>query len=307
MGLSLALILQSKPPYILLIAGPVAVVLFVSLRKLGVRPTVQFVIGALPLTLFAASWFVIKGPTYIEAALANQIESPLQSRDVGIFSWILSFFRNYVAVALFGALAIVRLFWKRFAGLSELELVSLIFSATAPLVMLTVDLRPRYIIIPMLGMTTLAAIYANDLLNNLKVSSKILVYGTGLAGLVQILLFTLFSVSVHRNEKLVAGLRAAGEPAPTDVVLCLEDNNEEKTAPKARMASLLFDLEFNKEYSVQECGKVAELALQGALAGKSVIVSSKGFTRDKIAGALQASHNQLNQANKAQALILIPR
>jgi hypothetical protein len=209
-----------------------------------------FIAGAILPVALGLAWFVLMREQYIAGALHNQVLTPLEREDgfvKRLIFWGISYFRNFLVAAVFGLVAL----WKDIRRIKTVEPERLLlwtFVLPLPLIMSLVQLRPRYIIIPMLAVTLLAAAEIARALPKISAVAMqaLLLIATALCAV----LFLGFKLEIHRTDGLVAFARSYPDILARPILYCIYTGEEKKSQAKTKMAVLLFNLEYGQKPKV---------------------------------------------------------
>ncbi|MCB0324168.1 MAG: glycosyltransferase family 39 protein [Bdellovibrionales bacterium] len=256
-GLGLLLLFQSKTPFILLSAFPIAVLgmLQPKVRRLALRRDLW--LGLLPPLLVIVVWLLILDQSYVAGAIDNQWVNPIRENSDffgNLQTWMKAIFVSWAPLVYFGMFGLYkRVRQLRTSGWKSIRLEELLLGIwTLPIVpiVFAVECRPRYILVPMLAVTLFAGEAAAGALRRIPLRQ---LQGAALtAGALCIILFSALDIPIHRTNRLVAAasehLRSANATAP--FFLCVDGDRPHRSPREARFTELLLDLEVGTRHPV---------------------------------------------------------
>jgi len=253
-GLGLLLLLQSKPPYILLVLLPVGVWFIFVVKEVPWK----FFLNALPLTFLGALWFIVAGDSYVDAAIANQIEDPL-TISKGYFRnsylWLKGILNTFPLISILGIYGIYKLI-RSWSSITSFERLLVLWFIPALLILLLVDSRPRYLMVPFTPLFLIGGVVVDRSFNWL--SFRYLKFFMLSASLVCILLFSVLGLKIHRANDFVSAMRSDPLLLDSTVPLCMDDKKEHRNWAQAKSTRLLLNLEFGKSFEVLHSQEIIE-------------------------------------------------
>jgi len=257
-----AIILLSKPPYIVLTTAPLLVSLFTRPSPGGRRQALCVASFAAAAVLLFFSLAVLSfGPGYVTTALRNQLERPF-SLDKG-FALNLGLWLKAVLVA-FAPLSWLACwaFWRKLlrlrrAGSSLGAADVLLFAWAAPIIpiVLLVDYRTQYLLVPFLSLALIAAKELETALprfNPLRAAQGLCAASVFCAILCQ------FGLKVHRTEPLVPFLKERFADINPGTLICQDSKHGFSNKPTRRRLELLLELETGRRFSVVSSAMVLD-------------------------------------------------
>jgi 4-amino-4-deoxy-L-arabinose transferase-like glycosyltransferase len=253
-GVGLFFLLQSKPPYVLLVLLPTVVWLLFVVREIPVK---CFLL-AIPFSFLGVSWFFLAGDEYASAAVQNQVEGPLtltRGFFYNIYLWILGFFEEFPFAATGGVWGIFTLVfsWKRISAFQKLLIIWVSFMIP---VILLVDGRPRYLLIPVLPLLLISGEVFSRMIpfSDIAVLKKALFF----VSLLLVLLFAVGGVLIHRSDTLVILAKKHSILIDAGLGICSDHKKDYRNWSAAKNTQLLMRLETGKEISVKHSGELLE-------------------------------------------------
>jgi hypothetical protein len=196
-------------------------------------------------------WLILGGPDFFMNSVQNQIAKPLGDSKgflVEFFDWLKILIFQVSPLAL---LSIYLCFKSRDKLLKDENLVCLFLIAMMGLfIMLFIDSRPRYLLVPLLS----GAYLCSFLLPKISVSSLLFRRATGwvlATCIVLILLFSFPPFPLHRSNAFVKALSYRADLQDSVSSICLgKDLSDSRKEKYIRRSQLLLWLEFDKDFSV---------------------------------------------------------
>lgn len=253
-GLGLLLLLQSKPPYVLLVLLPVGLWFLFIVKELPWK----FFLNALPLALLGASWFIFAGDSYVNAAIANQIEDPLTISKGYIrnsYLWLKGILDTFLLVSIFGVFGLFKLI-RSWSSITSFEKLLVLWFIPAVFILLMVDSRPRYLIVPFAPLFLVAGVVVDRSFEWLSIRDLKLFMLS--ASVVCVLLFSVLGLRIHRANDFVSAMRSDPLLLDSTVPLCIDDKKEHRNWAQAKSTRLLLNLEFEKSYEVLHSQEIIE-------------------------------------------------
>ena len=260
LGLGLALLVQSKPPYMLLVLGPIAAACIFRLTPFRPRVTLAVFLGvAVPFGI-AVLWFLFQNAPYVQQAADNQLLEPFRqhhSRPENVRRWVSSFVLGFLPLSLiipFALTAELRRYREKMMQAGQ-ELFLLVWSASILPIIVVVDSRPRYILIPMLALALLAARYLDQLLPPFSISRL-----RGLAVALALCLFPLFALlpkNLHRKDPILEMIEQYPDILRSPIQVCVSDPKT-LTTPHARQFAIAAKLYLTEVPSIRSVESLAE-------------------------------------------------
>lgn len=247
---SIVLIAQSKPPYFGLLGLAAAPFIWQGFRR-SWTPVVWVFFGV----ALGGGWYLLQGTEYLSGFADNQMGVTLTHRYPyfeNLSRWIGSILQNFGLILVPGGYYL----WRHRRNWGGLDLQARVLGMHAltiiPIVLFTA-IRPRYAIVPMVALAPLAGV---QLLEWCRwITERRLEIGLWVVSGV-VLVAVWIGVQLHRAHEFVEYLRA-NPAAPDEIVFCQGGPDAEKAAGRARMVSLLLELEFGRRYRVESAYTIA--------------------------------------------------
>lgn len=251
-GLGLLFLLQSKPPYIILVLIPTAFWMFFIIKNVPWA----FAFFAIPFSGLGASWFILAGSSYTQAALQNQVEGPLtisKSMIENSFLWLKGLVENFPFAAIAGIPGLYLVFRSR-KTLTLFHKLLLLWPTLAIPIILLVDNRARYLFIPVIPLLIFGGLQISKLPllpkteNILKALLAISVLST--------VIFVFTNIEIHRSDSLIRFVENNPTILGEDIKFCSDHKKDYRNWSAAKDTLLLFRLELGKSPVIVHSGEI---------------------------------------------------
>lgn len=260
-GLGLLLLLQSKPPYILLILFPTFMWLLFYEKRIPWR----FLFASVPFVAIGFSWFLFAGSNYTESAVSNQIDTPFtltRSYLLNLWEWIIGLLGTFPIPAIFGLYGLCMLNRNKKTNESDIkkrscEKLLILFALLIIPIIALVDNRPRYLLIPILPLLLLSGSVLSSLFSN--ISFQNIQKALMISSLVCLILFTFLGIKIHRENALVSFLKSQPEFIESEIPFCINHKKKHRHWSAVRDTELLIHLEFGKDLHIVDSTTISNL------------------------------------------------
>lgn len=258
------LLLMSKPPYLVFVLLPTALFLALEKKLFRVLLSPAFLQKAVPFALIVAALGIAAGPEYIRQAMDNQVGEPLRlnyTYGENAWRWIVAYGVSFFPLSLIVPIAVFqhRSYFRRLHRREQRDrrilFLLLWLSSLLPVFLLSTS-RGRYLFVPliagaMLGGVTLDKLFPKVQLRHLQ--SALL----GIA-VTLLLIVVVFRVPLHRNNPLVAFVKANPEALSSDTIFCIDGTKDYRSVRETRHAELLMHLEFDVQPHIYQAANLSE-------------------------------------------------
>ncbi len=246
-----ALLLQSKTPFLLLFLFPLTV--FGLIRNFDVTTTwlkQRFALVIFALLALGICGMMVLSKEYLSTAIDNQWINPIRANDefgLNLLDWLFAIAVSWAPlswVGLFelGRAAVRSLKIRSIKHIDDVQLFLILWSLPLIPIMLLVDCRSRYALFPMLGVGLLAGYPLTPLISRLQTAW--LQRGIVAISVLCVFAFTLFNIPIHRSDKtMLAMAQLPDSLRPQEYVVCIEREFADRSERFVRFTELLLDLE----------------------------------------------------------------
>jgi len=256
------LILLSKPPYIVLTTVPLFLSLFTRPSPGGRRHAlcVAGFAAAAVLGFFSLAALSF-GPGYVATALRNQLERPLsldESFAVNLGLWVKGILVGFAPLSWLACWALWRkLLRLRGAGaaLGAADVLLLTWAAPIVPIVLLVDYRNQYLLVPFLALSLITAKELEAALprfNPVRAAQGLCTASLFCAILCQL------GLKVHRTEPLVPILKERLAEINPGTLICQDSKHGFSKKPTRRRLELLLELETGRRFRVVSSAMVLD-------------------------------------------------
>lgn len=263
-GLGALLILQSKMPYILLVAFPIFGTLLVQRRLKEVLTTKGFWCTAIGVAAITGAWLLYSGLQYVAGAFDNQFVEPVTSYDSraeNVLLWIRSILLSYAPASWLGCYGMWNLYRGNGPETRAIRQLLLLWILPAIAIVFIVAVRPRYMLLPSIPLFILAGKECALLVSRF-FSVRHFRLGMLGASMLMLLVFVVLNVTVHRDDPIVDAFKRVPGLVENPPVVCVDGDLEYRSPRLARFTQQLLTLEFERPIKVVTSPDVRAAAQQ---------------------------------------------
>ena len=242
------LVTMAKPPYLAVLAFPTAAALFLLPRERRSPSLILFFLPALIAMGSGLCWYLFQDTSYLGQAMQNQVSRPLslsKSLAQNLASWLRSFLLYSAPASLLALLAATRALPNARRD-PRLFLLLAWFAPVVP-IMLLLDCRGPYLLLPLLGGILLGAHFITQ---HLPRPSSQTLRGILLVVAVIMVLLPAVGLRLHRNDPLLDQFFLQPALQKAAVTTCIDGGKQVDDLAARRRALLLYDLYLGSRFPV---------------------------------------------------------